>query len=755
MCRRRTGCVVATAVLVAILGFAAPSATYASGSAIISGTFVGGEWGALAVFDSETGALVEYACCMTSASWALSVPPTSCSSGGYKILWIPPDEFHPPRWYNSKDFFFQADCVPAPASGIDMTIPTGGAVTGWVKDSTTGDDINGATVFAFDATSGELRATAISGALGVSGQYRLLLESGSNYRLRAVATPYFSQWFDAADSFAEASDITPPATANFSLEPAGLISGYVKDSAAWDVDGAMVYAFDAADGTFAGFGRSGARASGRYEIGLRPGSAYKLLVQTGGRYPDMWFDGATSYEGASATVAPATANFTLPPPAGAISGFVLDRDSGAGIPQAAVYAFEYPSGILAAFTVARPDGFYSMTLPGGEYKLFTTADPSHEDLWSGDAWSWLEASIATPTVELTPNMSFWPRRAEFLTGVVYDEGSPSPYAYISAFPSDNPHTIPKNAVADGLGNFSIKLPEPVEPQIEPRFRLRVITQSGKREWYSLPVAPAAVPHSLLRNALTVEKTYFVDSQEYTDDLTALALIERGIDWTLSDPSPGSQQVKVGLTNGGMSVCLTARDSTGKYWALADNAVSPDAGTWYLRPSDSTDPLAGCTPESITSGVQVGWAPPPPYAPEPSSFWVAIPVAAYPQPIEIDIDPPAAQSNVLKAAAAEWEYYFDNSAFTTDTAALSLLEPSIDWTLADPIPGTDQVRVAVAQDAPDDAYCVTARDSSGRYWAVGKVATVYDYRFFHSASDPLPICTLDAIRAGSWEGFPRT
>jgi hypothetical protein len=129
--------------------------------------------------------------------------------------------------------------------------------------------------------------------------------------------------------------------------------------------------------------------------------------------------------------------------------------------------------------------------------------------------------------------------------------------------------------------------------------------------------------------------------------------------------------------------------------------------------------------------------------------------AYLQPIEIDIDPPAAQSNVLKAAAAQWEYYFDNSAFTTDTAALSLLEPSIDWTLADPIPGTDQVRVAAAQDAPDDAYCVTARDSSGRYWAVGKVATDSDYRFFHSASDPLPTCSLDPIRAGSWEGFPRT
>ena len=82
--------------------------------------------------------------------------------------------------------------------------------------------------------------------------------------------------------------------------------------------------------------------------------------------------------------------------------------------------------------------------------------------------------------------------------------------------------------------------------------------------------------SNLRNALTAEKVYYVDNEEYTDVAADLAAIEPSIDWAAEItvtyvPATDTQEV-----------CLSIDSSSGKTFFLRDVAsgvVSP-AGTFY-------------------------------------------------------------------------------------------------------------------------------------------------------------------------------
>jgi hypothetical protein len=79
----------------------------------------------------------------------------------------------------------------------------------------------------------------------------------------------------------------------------------------------------------------------------------------------------------------------------------------------------------------------------------------------------------------------------------------------------------------------------------------------------------------LRNALTVEKTEYTDTQVYTADVATLKGIEASLDWG------GKLQVTVGraLVDGD-TVCLSEMSQSGTMFSLADIAAGSYAGTYY-------------------------------------------------------------------------------------------------------------------------------------------------------------------------------
>src|ERR1043166_4560410 len=88
--------------------------------------------------------------------------------------------------------------------------------------------------------------------------------------------------------------------------------------------------------------------------------------------------------------------------------------------------------------------------------------------------------------------------------------------------------------------------------------------------------------SNIRNALTTEKTYYVDNQAYTADATALGKIENSLDFTKTDASVRGvvpTLVKVGTDTAG-GVCLESDSKSGSKFFLVDITAGTQAGTWY-------------------------------------------------------------------------------------------------------------------------------------------------------------------------------
>ncbi|RIK09063.1 MAG: hypothetical protein DCC49_07565 [Acidobacteria bacterium] len=279
----------------------------------ISGTFTGGMWGSISIYSKATGAVTAYQCCIAGSggSWSIKVPPSNCAAGrGYAILYLPPDDSTQSRWYNDKPNFSGATCVRGPSSGNDMTIPSAAVISGYVKDSATAADIDGASVYAFKA-DGTYAGFSASGSAG-PGRYELLLSSSETYKILVnPGAGYVTQWFSGAQNFTDATAQAPPATANFSVTPADAIDGYVKDaSTAADLNGYPVYAYTSAGTFFAKGVTDRGYGPGRYRIQVNPGESYRLVTE-GGPYTRQWFSGASSFSTATDNVAPFTANFSL------------------------------------------------------------------------------------------------------------------------------------------------------------------------------------------------------------------------------------------------------------------------------------------------------------------------------------------------------------------------------------------------------------------------------------------------------------
>jgi type IV pilus assembly protein PilA len=105
----------------------------------------------------------------------------------------------------------------------------------------------------------------------------------------------------------------------------------------------------------------------------------------------------------------------------------------------------------------------------------------------------------------------------------------------------------------------------------------------------------------LRNALVAEKTYFADTQTYSDVVAEITpTVESGLEVDATDPRKG-----VVLRQGAPdAVCLTRISADGQTFAIWESAV---LGTWFGT-GDLTDPTAcpvaaGPAPSAFT---RTGW-----------------------------------------------------------------------------------------------------------------------------------------------------
>jgi type IV pilus assembly protein PilA len=83
----------------------------------------------------------------------------------------------------------------------------------------------------------------------------------------------------------------------------------------------------------------------------------------------------------------------------------------------------------------------------------------------------------------------------------------------------------------------------------------------------------------LRNGLTAEKTYYTDSEAYTNVVADMQAIEPSLDWG------GDLSVTTDATNN--VVCLEQTSKSGTVFSLADIATGTGAGTHYNKGACST------------------------------------------------------------------------------------------------------------------------------------------------------------------------
>lgn len=345
------------------------TAAYPGCPSSLTGTFTNGQYGAVSLYNAQTGAQSTYSCCLGTDSVSMTVPAATCPSG-YKIYYTPPNNSLRPVWYNGKDSFSTADCVSAPSSGNDMTIPAATAVDGYVKDKSNSADLDGVVVYAYNSTTGAYIGYSVSGESGGPGRFSFNLASGASYKFYAQPPPgYATQWWSGASSYSEATAVIAPGEANFSLDPSGSISGYVKDaSTASDIGLVPIYAYNASNGAFVGWKKTG--VDGRYSFNLASGS-YKVMTPVDASHESLWNDGSWNWGESTPVTTPATVNFS-PRAAANITGTATTL----GVPTANYNITAYTSDASrnAGNTFSDSSGNYSLKLAttassGWQYKL--------------------------------------------------------------------------------------------------------------------------------------------------------------------------------------------------------------------------------------------------------------------------------------------------------------------------------------------------------------------------------------------------
>jgi type IV pilus assembly protein PilA len=120
--------------------------------------------------------------------------------------------------------------------------------------------------------------------------------------------------------------------------------------------------------------------------------------------------------------------------------------------------------------------------------------------------------------------------------------------------------------------------------------------------------------SELRNALTAEKTYFTDNQQYTSVTAQLDVIEPSLSWNPGTaapaPSASTNSVNVDVHNATSAtdftaVCVYAYSKSGTNFEIkdipVDGGATPVVGTFYYRSDSGAALTTGCQAAGAAGG----------------------------------------------------------------------------------------------------------------------------------------------------------
>jgi hypothetical protein len=217
-----------------------------------------------------------------------------------------------------------------------------------------------------------------------NGTYIITNLSAGDYRVYAYAIEYGREfyndtyfWNDAQPVSVIDGEETP--NINFSLGPGGSISGTITSAdSGMPLSNVSMCAKFADENHGAGAGISD--ENGNYMIVGLPYSTYKVLSPTYARFGsdddnyimEFWQENATWDDADIVTVAeginPTDINFTLEV-SGTISGFVYQEDGVTPLSNVHIHANDCDTNEWMDGTNTDQDGFYSLVLPNGTYRV--------------------------------------------------------------------------------------------------------------------------------------------------------------------------------------------------------------------------------------------------------------------------------------------------------------------------------------------------------------------------------------------------
>lgn len=289
------------------------SATTPASTITIGGTVTNGQWGSVSLFSGSTGTLAGYQCCLEDQTFSFTVPASACPAGGYK-LYINAPAGYSSQWYLGKNGYTSADCIDT-QTPLSITLSSASTISGYVKDYNTATDLDGLPVYAFDSATGSFAGWTRTGVES-PGQYSMSLGPSGNYKLRVAGDiGHEDSWYSGSAGYSEATAITAPGTADFSLRPAATISGAVTQSGV-PLPSTYVSAYPSCGCTSPA--NTVSDQGGNYSVKVLPsagpgGTTYRIrMIPPAGQ--TRWYSDSAGFTGATDISAPSSGiNQELPP----------------------------------------------------------------------------------------------------------------------------------------------------------------------------------------------------------------------------------------------------------------------------------------------------------------------------------------------------------------------------------------------------------------------------------------------------------
>ena len=331
-----------------------------------------------------------------------------------------------------------------------------GFITGTIIDSDTSQPIVNLQVNANDYETGEWIAGTRTDA---SGNYTLTVPTGSyivGTHAAFTGLYYSDEYYDNALNQGEATPVQVIASQNtpninFSLEPAGSISGTIYEADGETHIANVLVAAQIPAKLFEWFASAQTDSSGHYTIYGLPAGTYLVRAfpsYNGLPYVNKWYDDEYFRENSTPVTVAILADtpnidFILET-GGSISGYIYKESDNSAIQGAVVSAHGHGTGERYGGAVADVDGYYQLGgLPSGEYDIIVSAtgfanewysEVSPDTYFEEDA----TAVVVSPPAD-TPGINFHMVPGGTISGHVYksDNITPISGAIISIYGSGN------------------------------------------------------------------------------------------------------------------------------------------------------------------------------------------------------------------------------------------------------------------------------------------------------------------------------